>query len=162
DALVKEFNDARSKLVPQINKAKGEEQQKLLDEYMSYGKQYAEKFYKLAEDEPKDPVAVDALFWVVQNGSGSPVSAKATEKVTALVREMPLKDLARRLTSLRGAPEAVLEVALKRAEKEEADPLAADLLAAVVVSNPYQPTAKKAAERLLEKYPDNAAAERVV
>jgi hypothetical protein len=162
DALVKEFNAARSKLVPQINKAKGEEQQKLLDEYMSYGKQYAEKFYKLAEDEPKDPAATDALFWVVQNGSGSPVHQKAAEKVATLVREMPLKDLTRHLATLRGAPESVMEAALKRAEKDEADPQTADLLAAVVMSNPYQSIAKKAAERLLEKHPDNAAAERVV
>lgn len=161
DALVKEMNDARSKLIPQINKAKGEEQRKLIDEYMSVGKEYAEKFYKLAEDEPKDPVAVDALFWVLQNGTGSTVHPKAVEKVVVLVGETPLKDLTRRLNTLRSGPAPVLEAALKRAEKDEADPLAGDLLAWVVTAGSFQPTATKAMDRLLEKYPDSAAIERV-
>src|SRR5262245_37916337 len=81
DALVKEFNAASQKLVPEINKAKGDEQQKLLDQYSAVGKDFAEQFYELVANEPKDPVAVDALFWVLQNGTGSPVHPKAVEKV---------------------------------------------------------------------------------
>src|SRR5262249_5580464 len=81
DALVKEFNAERQKLVPEINKAKGEERTKLLEEYQGFGKKYAEKFYQLADDEAKDPVAVDALVWVIQNGGGSPTASKAIDRL---------------------------------------------------------------------------------
>src|SRR5262245_15902273 len=145
DALVKEFNAARQKLIPEINKAKGEEQKKLLDQYYGLGKEYAEKFYMIAEEAPKDPVAADALIWVLQNGDEGPVEPKAADEVAALVAETLLKDLTERLNTLRSAPNPVLEAALKRAEKEEADPLAGELLAWVVTSGPYQPTASKAA-----------------
>src|SRR5262245_56909401 len=98
-ALVKEHSQRQQEILKDYNKTKGEEQQKHLQKYFALSKDYAEKFYKIAEDNPKDPAGQDALFWVIQNGNDSPVSAKAAEKVATLVAEMPLKDLARRLNS---------------------------------------------------------------
>jgi hypothetical protein len=155
-ALVKEFNTQRQQIVAQVNKAKGDEQQKLIQKYYDLGKDFAEKFYKLAEDNAKDPAAADALFWVIQNGAGSPVYQKAGDKVTALVADMPLKDLAERLKMTRGSA-PLMEAVLKRAEKDEADPQAGDLVGWVVTSGPTQPAGKKAAERLFEKYPNHSA-----
>jgi hypothetical protein len=160
DALLKEYAAQQRQIVAEYNKADKEEQSKLLERYRGLGKEFAEKVYKVAEDHPKDPVAADALFWVVQNGAGSPVHEKAAERVTALVGEMPLKDLTRRLGLVRGTP-ALFEAALKRAEKDEKDPQAADLIAWVATSGSDLPAGQKAAERLFEQYPDHAAVLRV-
>ena len=97
-----------------MQKAKGEEQRKLLPKYYSLSKDFAEKFYKLAEDNAKDPVAADALFWVMQNGAESSVYQKAVERATALVADMPLKDLAQRLKTMRGGNPKLMEVAFER------------------------------------------------
>ena len=51
---------------------KGEEQQKLFDQYRAVGKDFADRFLKLADDHPKDPAGADALFWVVQYAAGTP------------------------------------------------------------------------------------------
>lgn len=80
-ALLKDFSAQQRELVPAINKAKGEERQQLLQKYQGLGKDFAEKFYKLAEDAPKDPVAVNALVWVLQNGPGSAVAPKAAARL---------------------------------------------------------------------------------
>jgi hypothetical protein len=162
DALVKDVNAQRERIIAELKKAKGEEEQKKLgDQFDALVKDYADRLYKLAEDEPNDPAAIDALFWVVRNGTHTPAERKATPKVVALVGELPLKDLVRRLNDLRSLPEVVVEAALKRAEKDEADPLAADVLAWVVTSLPLPPTTRRAVDRLLEKYPDSPAIERV-
>jgi hypothetical protein len=50
---------------------------------------------------------------------------------------------------------------MKRAEKDEADPLAGDVLAWVATSGSFHPAGPKAVDRLVEKYPDHAAIERV-
>src|SRR5205823_257364 len=94
-ALVKDFTTQQREMVTEIRKAKGPEQQKLIQKYMALGGDFAEKFYKLAEDDPKGPAGVDALFWIVQNASGSPTYQKASGKITSLIGEMPLADLNR-------------------------------------------------------------------
>ena len=78
DALVKEFSTKRSGLLEQIQKAKGEERKTLIQKYQGLGKDYAEKIYKLAEDNPKEPVATDAMFWVLQNGAGAVVNCESS------------------------------------------------------------------------------------
>jgi hypothetical protein len=162
--LLKEFTGERQKLVAELQKLKGEEQQKLIAKYLGMGKDYAEKFYKLAEDNPTDPVAADALFWIVQNASGH---KKAEDKVAALVTKMPLPELAAKLPAVRTAAPPVLEAVLKRAEADEKDPLAGTLLGWVASNpmvypgSPAAPTVEKATDRLIEKYPDHAAVEQV-
>jgi hypothetical protein len=161
-ALVKEFNDKRREMVPQINKAKGKEQQELLNKYFGFGQEYAEKFYQLAEDNPKDPAATEALFWVVQNGSGSPAYNKAADKVKGLIAEAPLKDLPARLAGLRGAPPAIVDAVLARAAKDETDPASGDLVAWVATTSFVPATRQKAIDRMLEKYPDHKSIEQIV
>lgn len=156
-ALMKEISEQRTKLLQQYQKTKGEEQQKVLEKYFAVGKQYADKVYALAEKNPKDPVATDALFWIVQNGTGSPVRAKALDKITTLVGEIPLKELVMRLRGLRGMSSSFVEAVFKRAEKDEKDSAAGDLLAWVVTSGSSRTMSEKATSRLLEKYPDHKA-----
>jgi len=160
-ALVKELNTEQQKIIQEYNKTKGEEQQKHLNRYFALNKEYAEKFYKLAEDNPKDSAGQDALFWVIQNGSGSTVYEKAAQKAATLVAEMPVADLDRRLKMMRGGSPDLMEAVLKRAEKDGDDPKAADLIAWVATSGSYLPVGQKATTLLVEKYPDHAAIERL-
>jgi hypothetical protein len=156
DALGKEFTKQQREIIAQFSKTKGEEQQKLFMKYTNLGTDFAEKFYKLAENNPKDPIATDALFWVVQFAQNSPQYKKAADKVTALVPEMPLKDLAQRITGLRGnGPPALLEAAYQQAEKDTKNQEAGDLLAALAVNRSNPPVSKKATELLIDKFPDH-------
>src|SRR5258708_19435875 len=107
--LLKEFSTKQREIVTEIQKAKGEERQKLMPKYYGLGKEFAEKFYKLGEDNPKDPVANDAYFWVVQNGGDSPVHAKAMEKVKAAVADITLPDFSRPLAMMRASDQASTE-----------------------------------------------------
>ena len=161
DALVKDFRSQQNEILAEARKTKGPEQQKLFEKYMEVGKEFADKFYKLAEDNAKDPVAADALFWIVQNAASSEVYKKAADKVMALVADMPLADLSKRLNMIRGANPTVLDAVLKRAEKDEKDPAVADLLAWAATNAYYMPAGQKAIERLIDKYPDHASIERV-
>jgi hypothetical protein len=86
DALLKDYATQQRELLAEVRKLKGDEQRKLLDKYLGLGKEFAEKFYKLAADNPKSPFAADALTWALQNGTGSPAQAKAA---TLLLEEHP-------------------------------------------------------------------------
>jgi AhpC/TSA family len=159
-ALAAEYFAQQRELVAKIQKTKGDEQKELIKKYRGLGDSFADKFYKLVEDHPKDPVATDALFWIVQNADKSDARKKASEKVLALVAEMPLKDLTSRLNRLR-ATDDLQAAALKRAAKDETDPLAADLVAWAATNGAYLKGAEKAFDRLIEKYPDHKSMERV-
>src|SRR5262249_53205461 len=162
DALVKEFNNQRGELMKEIQKLKGPEQQKVIQKYLGAGREFAEKFYKLAEENPKDAVATDALFWIVQNGAGSDVHQKALKKLTPIVQEMPAKDLDSRLKRIMVRDAGFAQLVYDRAEKEEKDADAAgNLLVWVATTGSYFLAGEKAAIRLAEKYPDNPGLERV-
>jgi hypothetical protein len=158
-ALQSDFMMQQRAIVAQWQKAKGDEQKKQMQLYQDLGKDFADKFFKLAEDNPKDPVATDALFWVLQFGRGSPVFQKANDKVAVLLGDMPLKDLARRLQTTQVVLPAMVDTVLKRAEKDAKDPAAADLLAWVAIHASYLPAGQKAAAKLVENYPDHRAIE---
>jgi len=161
-ALVKEHRAKQQSIVEAYQKAKGEEQQKILKEYRALGGEFADKFAKVAEDDLKGSAGTEALFWILQNAADTPAAEKAGEKVKAVVAEAPIKDLATTLKGLRMAPPAVLDAVLARAEKDEKDPQAGDLVAWVVTSGPFSPAGKKAVERLLDKYPDHPGVDRAV
>lgn len=161
DALVKEVTGKQREILTEARKAGKEEQNKLFEKYQALPKQFAEQFYQLAEDHPKDPAGVDALFWLVQNAAGTPAHKTATEKVTALIAELPLKDVAARLARVRPNP-TLMDIVLKRAEKDEKDPVAGDLVAWAATMGYFYPAGQKAADRLIEKYPDHRDVERVV
>src|SRR5262245_41199711 len=156
DSLVNEYNTERSKLIGEINKAKAEERLKLIEKYMGMGRDFAEKFCMLAEDNSKDPVATDAMFWILQNANGSPSFEKAMDKVVALSNEMPLEKLLERLQRVGGSPK-LFEALVKRATKDEKDPLAPKLLGWVAMRGSMLPVGQKAIELLAEKYPESPA-----
>jgi hypothetical protein len=159
--LIKEVGAERSKIIKEYNAAKGGEKQKVLEKYFALPNKYASKFLKLAEDHPKDPVATDALFWILQNSQGGDAYAKAVEKVTAKIGEMPLGNLATRLRMMRGGSNKLVEAVFKRAEKEESDAKAGDLLAWIATNGNAPSFTDRATDRLLEKYPDHPAIARV-
>jgi hypothetical protein len=159
-ALEKEFSTKQREIIAEIQKTKGEEQQKLIQKYYGLGSEFADKFYKLAEDNPKDPIAVEALFWVLQNAGKSPAYQKAADKVTVLVADMPLKDLVRRVNAVRG-PVAFFDAAFKRAEKDAKEPDAGGVLAGIAVNASYLPVGQKATKLLIEKFPNHPAIEQV-
>lgn len=162
DQLVKDFSSQQKEIISQFQKVKGEEQQKLLAKYQSLGSDFADKFYKLADDHPGDLVATDALFWIVGNAPAK--STKAIEKIIPLVKEMPLKDLAKRIPNLamRGTVTPALgDALLKRIETDLKEQEAGDLLSnlAMVRGNPS--LSKKATGLLLDHFPDHKGVENV-
>jgi hypothetical protein len=70
-ALNKEFNDAMQVFQKAYAEAKtDEERQKLINEKYPQPDKFAPKFLALAEENPKDAVALDALIWVVTRTNG--------------------------------------------------------------------------------------------
>jgi hypothetical protein len=161
DALVKEHQAKQAELRQAYQKANQEEQQKIVKEFEGLGGKFADRFAQLAEEDPKG-VGTPALFWILQNANGTPAHAKAADKVKAVVADTPVKELIGTLRGLRFAPPAVLDAALARAEKDEKDPQAGDLVAWVITAGRFSPAGRKAVDRLLEKYPDHPAVEQAV
>jgi len=160
-ALVKDFTKQQSEAMAEIRKTKGEEQQKHIQKYMGLGKEFAEKIYQLAEDHPKDPVAMDAVFWVRQNAQGSSVFGKASEKVVAVVGDMPIPELLGKLRVMRMPTPAIVNAAVKRAEAGEPSPELGDLLAWAATNGGMTPAGQKASGILVEKYPEHRAIEQI-
>jgi len=160
-ALTKEFSTKRQAILADARKANGEEQEKLFEKYQEVGKDFADKFLKLAEDNPKDPVAADAYFWIVQNAAGTSAYKKASDKVTALLDELSIKDLLAKVNRMPASP-AIFDAVLKRAEKDAKDPEAGDLVAWAATRSFRMPNGQKAIDLLLEKYPDHKSVEQVV
>jgi hypothetical protein len=165
DQLVKQYADERRQLVAEINKAKGDERNKLMQKYTGQGKEYADRFLKLAEDHPKDEAGTAALFWVLQNGGTA--AKQVEEKVVALIPDMKLADLKTKLAPLMSPTAGIVEAVSKRVESAESDPLAADVLGWLATTRVFPASPKTteiasaASSRLIEKYPDNPAVIRI-
>jgi AhpC/TSA family len=167
DELVKALADERQKLQSELRKAKGDDAAKAMEKFRGLSKEYAERFFKLAEDNPSDPASNDALFWILQNAVSH---AKAEKKLVGVVAEMPLTELQSKLGTIRGrCPAAILEAVANRAEKDEKDKLAGDLLGWVASKRTFAQAAQGnemqivegATARLIEKYPDHPAIEQM-
>jgi hypothetical protein len=66
-ALVEEFSKARQDFIKEYQGAKTpEDKSKILREKQPQPAKYAGKMMELAEKNPKDPVAISALMWVIQ------------------------------------------------------------------------------------------------
>jgi hypothetical protein len=161
DTLLKEFQKQQQEIIQAAQKAKGAEQNKLLQKYQGLNKEFAEKLFKLAEDEPKSPVATEALFWVVRFGNGTPSYLKAADKLAELAEEMPLGDLSRHLQMLGATPTKLMESVYRRAEKEKQDPAAGNLLAWIASNGGVSQLGKKATTLLVEQFPDHPGIERL-
>ena len=62
-------------------KSPAEKYEALVEEFEEVGgaRQFTEQFFQLAADHPKDPVAVDALLWIVTNLKTRPDAKRALE-----------------------------------------------------------------------------------
>src|SRR5207249_11019101 len=83
DALVKEYQDAQQEFFKQYRAAKTqEEQNKLFKEKYPSPDKYAERFLKLARKYEKQPVAADAMIWVLEdNRSAGPDAENKTTMI---------------------------------------------------------------------------------
>jgi hypothetical protein len=81
-ALVKEFDSAQQAFYKAYSEAKTDaERQKAVQEKYPQPDKFAAKFMELAQQHPKDPVAIDALVWVATRTGGS--SQKSAMEVLA-------------------------------------------------------------------------------
>lgn len=86
-ALLQEENDAIRTFRQAYQKAKTQEARTKLTKERSYLDKLAPKFLELAEKNPKDPVAVDALFWVVRNNTNGGKGSLLSKAVAILLRD---------------------------------------------------------------------------
>jgi hypothetical protein len=87
-ALVKGYQDAMQAYAEALGKAKTyEERLKVFDEVYPKPEQLAPRFLALAEKYPRDPVAFDALTWIVVNCVRSPARIPARAKAVAILSQ---------------------------------------------------------------------------
>ena len=85
-ALVKVYQDAMQSYSEALGRAKTyEERQKVEDEVYPKPEKLAPRFLVLAEHYPRDPVAFDALTWIVVNCVRSPARIPARAKAVAIL-----------------------------------------------------------------------------
>ncbi len=83
-ALKKDLNKSQQALGKEFRNAKtDEEQQKIRTRYQEAVEKCQKEVFELAQKNAKEPFAVDALIWVVQNAPGE----AATEALTILAKE---------------------------------------------------------------------------
>ncbi len=87
-ALVKEYNDAMQEFQKAYGAAKTqEERNKVFNEKYPKADKLAPKFLELAQKNPKDPAAVDALLWVINNDRNSMGKDSSQTKAIQLLRD---------------------------------------------------------------------------
>lgn len=122
--LVKEYQNDQREFTRAYRAAKTpEERRKLLSERQSRQNEYPAKFIELARKYPTDPVAVDALLWVVANMPMAHPRINAKGKALAML-------LGEHVTSAR------LEPLCLRLASDIQDPEAETLLRAILAKNP--------------------------
>jgi len=86
--LVKVYQDAMQTYSEALGKAKSyEERLKVFDEVYPKPEKLAPRFLDLAEKYPQDPVAFDALTWIVVNCVRSPARIPARAKAVAILSQ---------------------------------------------------------------------------
>jgi hypothetical protein len=84
-ALVEEFHDAQQAFLKHYEEAKTrEERLKVQKEKRSQPDKFAPKFIELAEKNARDPVALDALVWVLTNTYASGPAKKDSPRAKAI------------------------------------------------------------------------------
>jgi hypothetical protein len=87
-ALVRQYQDAMQAYSEALGKAKTfEERQKVFNEVYPKPEKLAPGFLKLAEQHPQDPVAFDALTWILVNCVRSPARIPARAKAVAILSQ---------------------------------------------------------------------------
>ncbi len=139
-------------------------QQQLLAQYRQVPASYAPKFLDIAQKNPKDAAAFEALTWIVTNAGTSPEAGKAAELLVDHADKIDAT-LVPRLRVLRDANlDKLLRAVMEKNPKMETQGHAALTLAQVLKQRAEQgqPAARKEAEKLfeqvIEKYGDVKAA----
>jgi hypothetical protein len=84
-ALVEEFDDAQQAFLKYYEEAKTQEERlKVQKEKRPQPDKFAPRFIELAEKNAKDPVALDALVWVLTNTSASGPANKDSPRAKAI------------------------------------------------------------------------------
>ena len=83
DALAKEYQDGVQEFQKAYQAAKTAEERTKAVEKLPKREEFAGRMLKVAQDHPKDAVAVDALVWVVTNAGYTPDGEKALEIIVA-------------------------------------------------------------------------------
>jgi hypothetical protein len=86
-ALLKDYQDTVNGVVKTYREATTPaDRQRVLNDYRALPDRFAPRFIALATKYPRDPAAVDALTWVLQNSRATGKSAPRTKAVTLLRR----------------------------------------------------------------------------
>jgi hypothetical protein len=81
-ALQQEVQKSRSEILVKYRKAeKEEEKQELLGQYFAAANSFADKFLDLAKSDPRDPVAVQSLMFILTQAGGSPQATTAADLI---------------------------------------------------------------------------------
>jgi hypothetical protein len=78
-ALQKEYDEGMKKFMEEYRAAKNDDERQKAFKLQPDRAAFAKKYLALATDAPKDPVAVDALVWVVNNAGYASEGAKALD-----------------------------------------------------------------------------------
>ena len=87
NALLKEYQKAQTDFSKSYREAKTDEERRKAIEQMPNPQKFASRFLAIAAKNPKDPVAFDALVWVVMNARGGKdvdqaIAQLATDHIT--------------------------------------------------------------------------------
>ena len=95
-------------------KSPAQEYEALVDEFEEVGgaKQFAARFFELAEKHPKDPAAVDALVWILKKRRSQPAATRALELLGS--RHLKSPALERACRSIARVPATAAEGLLRR------------------------------------------------
>ncbi len=164
-AVQAEYNTAMTDFMKEYRAAKTqEEQQKLFDSKYPKPGNFTGRMLEIAEKNPKDPAAVQALVWVLQMGRGTPEEGKAFNLVANYVDKKEVGDAATALI-YSPSPEAdkVLRAILDKNPDHQAQGLACFSLAQRFKNQADRPgrdtekltkEAEELFERVVTKYGD--------
>ena len=159
-ALVKEYQDKRQEYVKAYREAKTDaERREVIKEKNPKPDEFAARFLKLAEDNAKDAVGLDAAAWLVQNVGSGAESQKAVKILIANHVENPKIGPVCLPLLYSGSPEAekFVRAVLEKNPTKEAQGLACYALARYLKNNARGDVNKEwegLFERAAEKYGD--------
>ena len=83
DAWTRAFAEQNAAFQKAAREAKTPEERREVSKLMPKPQEFAEKFKKLAEENPKSEIGLKALLWIAQNVRGGPASTEAIAQVLA-------------------------------------------------------------------------------
>jgi hypothetical protein len=161
-----EYQTAREEFDNALRKAKtAEEREKIIEQGRPQPDQFIPRFMELADKEPKDPAAVDALLWVIHHSPSvldASLSSPQARALNALLRDHSGSEKLRGLFWSMGnsedkAAETWLRTALERSTRREVQGEACLALAQhlrIREANKADQEIEKLYERILARYAD--------